>query len=611
MNGDGFQTIPKGAGTFFDYNRNGFLGQTGWVGLHDGLLVMDRNGNGVIDDGSELFGDQTILLNGKKAINAFQALAELDGNSDGKIDANDKGFSQLRVLRYSDQGSETPAGGLLYTLDELGISSINLASTTTGITDPQGNIQNRIGSFERTDGTLGQIAEYTFQQDPTLTIAKESLSVPDEVAALPRLQGYGVVYDLPQAIVRDTSGQLKSLVEQFAAAATPSSRNQLMEQILSKWAGTERLPQERSISVPGQFIVGTGTGAGAPIYTGTASSALIGNFIGVRNLGVLEHFYGQAWVGVTGSNPTYEEGVNLNNAYSSLFEMMYAELMAQTHLKDLYAKVGHTWDDAKQEYRTNFTDVIPVLVAGLNQDPVEGRQDLSEFTRMLRGLSSCSPACYLTFREHMLEIDPSLALVFDTGGLPVFSQLHQGTRSWSPHIEGTDNADFVVGSLTQGDRYINGLNGDDVIYGTSRNEVLITETGDSLLVAGGGNDQIWAGAGNDILDGGEGNDLLKGEAGNDTYIFRRGSGQDTIIDTDATAGNIDTIWLGSNLTPEDITLRRSENNIVLRINDTDDTLTIKIKGSGLLLAHGSSLWPFSDNIFCGGGGSDTIYAMAA
>ena len=114
-----------------------------------------------------------------------------------------------------------------------------------------------------------------------------------------------------------------------------------------------------------------------------------------------------------------------------------------------------------------------------------------------------------------------------------------------------------------------------MIYGTSRNEVLINETGDSLLVAGGGNDQIWAGAGNDILDGGEGNDLLKGEAGNDTYIFRRGSGQDTIIDTDATAGNVDTIWLGSNLTPEDVTLKRSGNNLVLKINDTTDTLTVQ------------------------------------
>jgi len=139
----------------------------------------------------------------------------------------------------------------------------------------------------------------------------------------------------------------------------------------------------------------------------------------------------------------------------------------------------------------------------------------------------------------------------------------------------TDNADAIRGSLTEGDGYLNGLYGDDVIYGTSRNEVLINEDGDALLVAGGGNDQIWAGAGNDILDGGTGNDILKGEAGNDTYMFRRGSGQDIIIDPDPTADNTDTVWLGSNLTPDEVVLRRSGNNLVLKIIDTTDTLTVQ------------------------------------
>jgi Ca2+-binding RTX toxin-like protein len=165
--------------------------------------------------------------------------------------------------------------------------------------------------------------------------------------------------------------------------------------------------------------------------------------------------------------------------------------------------------------------------------------------------------------------------VIDTGGLPVYEHLHQGTRTGSPHIEGTDNADAVRGSLTEGDGWINGLNGDDVIYGTERNEQLVNGSGDALLVAGGGTDQIWAGPGDDILDGGPGDDLLYGETGNDTYIFRRGSGQDTIIDTDATAGNVDTIWLGSNLTPEDITLRRVGNNLVLKILDTTDSITVQ------------------------------------
>lgn len=140
---------------------------------------------------------------------------------------------------------------------------------------------------------------------------------------------------------------------------------------------------------------------------------------------------------------------------------------------------------------------------------------------------------------------------------------------------GTWGSDAVRGSLTEGDGVINGMNWNDVIHGTDRSETLYNETGDALLVGGGGNDTIWAGADNAILDGGSGRDTLYGEAGDDTYIFRRGSEQDTIIDSDATEGNIDTIWLGGNLTPDDIVLRRSANDFVLRILGTSDTLTVR------------------------------------
>ncbi len=56
-----------------DHNSNGFAEKSGWVGEDDGLLVLDRNGNGTIDNGKELFGDQTFLNNGSRAVNGFQA----------------------------------------------------------------------------------------------------------------------------------------------------------------------------------------------------------------------------------------------------------------------------------------------------------------------------------------------------------------------------------------------------------------------------------------------------------------------------------------------------------------------------------------------------------
>ncbi|MEW6741049.1 MAG: glucosaminidase domain-containing protein, partial [Nitrospirota bacterium] len=74
LDGDGIETTNVKDGAYFDYDGNGFSEQTGWAGADDGLLVMDRNGDGIINDGKELFGDQTILSNGQRASNGFQAL---------------------------------------------------------------------------------------------------------------------------------------------------------------------------------------------------------------------------------------------------------------------------------------------------------------------------------------------------------------------------------------------------------------------------------------------------------------------------------------------------------------------------------------------------------
>ena len=72
LDGDGIvNTTGLKAGTYFDYDGNGFAELTGWVGQGDGLLVWDRNGNGVIDDGTELFGDNTLLANGMRAASSF------------------------------------------------------------------------------------------------------------------------------------------------------------------------------------------------------------------------------------------------------------------------------------------------------------------------------------------------------------------------------------------------------------------------------------------------------------------------------------------------------------------------------------------------------------
>ncbi|WP_434150627.1 hypothetical protein ACR2R6_03800 [Methylocaldum gracile subsp. desertum] len=69
LDGDGIETVGvAGSGTvLFDHDGDGLKQGTGWVKSDDGLLVLDRNGNGVIDNGAELFGVDTVLSDGQKA----------------------------------------------------------------------------------------------------------------------------------------------------------------------------------------------------------------------------------------------------------------------------------------------------------------------------------------------------------------------------------------------------------------------------------------------------------------------------------------------------------------------------------------------------------------
>lgn len=105
LDGDGIElTALEGSEAYFDLNVDGFAERTGWVGSDDGLLAYAVNGNGVIDDNSELFGNMTGYDNG------FAQLSELDSNSDGVVDANDTSFDQLLVWRDFDQDGSSDIG---------------------------------------------------------------------------------------------------------------------------------------------------------------------------------------------------------------------------------------------------------------------------------------------------------------------------------------------------------------------------------------------------------------------------------------------------------------------------------------------------------------------
>lgn len=99
---DGYHLSGPVPAVQFDLNADGQVDSTAWtaVGEDDAFLCMDRNGNGVIDDGKELFGSATPLMNGETMESGYYALAELDepvtgGNGDGQVDSEDPMFERL------------------------------------------------------------------------------------------------------------------------------------------------------------------------------------------------------------------------------------------------------------------------------------------------------------------------------------------------------------------------------------------------------------------------------------------------------------------------------------------------------------------------------------
>lgn len=163
LNGNGVQTLVDSFGVSFDFDGKGTPSQTGWVHPDDGLLVWDKDKDGLINHGEELFGDNSLLNNHTKAKEGFSALAEFDSNGDGIIDNTDSLWSELKVWQDKNSDGLSQSHELI-ALDTLGIKSIELNAKETHFFDDNGNFHKLMAKVNWENGTQTDITDVLFRQ---------------------------------------------------------------------------------------------------------------------------------------------------------------------------------------------------------------------------------------------------------------------------------------------------------------------------------------------------------------------------------------------------------------------------------------------------------------
>ncbi len=519
----------------FDYDGDGFAEQTAWIGKNQGLLVIDRNGNETIDDGGELFGNQTILSNGRTAVDGYQALAELDGNHDGVIDATDAAWQDLRV--WVDNGDGATQEGELKTLDELGITSLSRQKSLETSADSSGNEKRLIGTFTWTDGTTGEMHDYLFAVDEKNTYNKTSVAVSEEVANEFYLPGSGMLESSWQFMMKSEDDALQSLLHEYQAATDADATSELLDWILYAMAGN------------------------------TDDNAGRGSYMDARQLNVIEKFFGTKFN--NGGNPNKWNGPLLADLYGNIKRYYEGWLSAQTTAAEYISKIALALDDETGKLCIDFTDVKSSLDEKITEDFEAGKAALADFTNAINAVGLSNLSEYDSMCQEFIAENDELAVAVYTTGRNI--------------IQGTDGNDTLHDNSSN-----------SIILGGVGNDKLTAHGSDVMLVGGKGNDELHGSRGDSPNDWGD-----TAGTGTVSYVWNAGDGNDTIINVSnleraqKTSGK-SYLRYGVGITAESLEFIRDKDNIRIKYVKTGEAISIRnwfkdvaYKLTGIIFADGS------------------------
>ncbi|MCV6614681.1 MAG: Ig-like domain-containing protein, partial [Cellvibrionaceae bacterium] len=189
LDGDGVETTSLASGVDFDLNADGIIDRSAWAAADDAFLVRDINRDGQINDGSELFGEHTILADGSKAKDGFEALAELDSNRDGVFDKTDVAYSEIQVWQDINQDGVAQQGELR-SLSQAGVSEIQLEAQS--LYEVQyGNITALRSSWTDSEGNSHDIDDVWLENIKGQT--EQASETPSDYQGFSAMAGAGLI----------------------------------------------------------------------------------------------------------------------------------------------------------------------------------------------------------------------------------------------------------------------------------------------------------------------------------------------------------------------------------------------------------------------------------
>lgn len=472
LNKDGVvETLSIDQGAHFDLDNSGHAEATSWVSAEDGILSLDLDGSGSIESGAEIFGNHTLMPNGEVALNGFEALAQYDSNLDDKITSADDVFAELRVWQdlNSDGVSDVDE---LTTLSENNISEIALNYSVNPSTDGNQVIHQEHSTYKDNSGEDYLAETLWFETDATNSVpvvehSGNGIDIPQSIADLPQLNGYGNVFSLQQAMTLDTTGLLKILVEQFTLEPDAAQRKSLVSQILVNWSGQQNVdPASRGHRVNGQ------------------------------QLAILEAFWGFP---AEQQSPDRLYAPLLADAYHALEAAVYSQLMIESHYTVEFNMLQ--FEEQNGEWLADYSDIA------------------NEFVHRFENGFPNIKAYYADFVEVMRGLDPDSSLAFETFASELQTVAHSSALS-GQHA--------LLAFMREGDTVLNGTAERDVLWGYGGADIINGFDSDDELSGGTGNDTLSGGKGDDVyLFGfGDGRDFIR-DQGNaadnlDTLVFSEG-----------------------------------------------------------------------------------------